>query len=99
MKTIIAVDNLKCGGCAGSIKNGLRSFLEVQEVVVDLDNEKVEVQHLDTLPIEIIKKKLQSMGYPEKGSTHGLNKLAAGAKSYISCAIGKISTEEEDVRL
>ncbi|NBT01778.1 MAG: heavy metal transporter, partial [Betaproteobacteria bacterium] len=35
--------------------------------------------------------KLLSMGYPEKGSVAGLDKGIATAKSFVSCAIGRIS--------
>jgi hypothetical protein len=31
------------------------------------------------------------MGYPEKGSVAGLDKGIATAKSFVSCAIGRIS--------
>jgi hypothetical protein len=31
------------------------------------------------------------MGYPEKGSTQGLDAGVSNIKSYVSCAIGKMS--------
>lgn len=94
MKTKIIIDNMKCGGCAGSIKKGLRSFSEVSDVVVDVENESVEITHNDDFPIEKLKEKLSSMGYPAKGTLEGFDKFAANAKSYVSCAIGKISKED-----
>ncbi len=94
MKTKIIIDNLKCGGCAGSIKKGLRSFSEVSDVIVDLENETVEITHSDGFQIEKLKNKLSSMGYPAKGTLEGFDKFAANAKSYVSCAIGKISKED-----
>jgi len=99
MKTIITVDNLKCGGCAGSIKKGLKSFPEVKEVTVDIDQEQVEVICEDFFPLEKIKTKLEAMGYPERGSKTGLDKFMAGARSYVSCAIGKLNPEEENDKL
>jgi copper chaperone len=30
------------------------------------------------------------MGYPEKGSVNGLGAAVAGAKSFVSCAIGRL---------
>jgi len=66
MKTIIDVDNLKCNGCAGTIKKGLKSFPEVKEVTVDIDHNSVEVSYEDNFSPEKIKEKLESMGYPEK---------------------------------
>jgi len=93
MKTKIIIDNMKCGGCAGSIKKGLKSFAEVTEVSVDVEQESVAITHNDNLPVEVLKEKLSSMGYPEKGTLDGFDKFAANAKSYVSCDIGKISKE------
>jgi len=94
MTTKITVDNLKCGGCAGTIKKGLKTFPEVSEVLVDIENNSVEVTYNNDFPLEKIKEKLAAMGYPETGTLEGLGKLAANAKSYVSCAIGKISKED-----
>ena len=94
MKTKIMIDNMKCGGCADSIKKGLKSFAEVSEVNVDVEHESVEITHTDRFPVETLKEKLSSMGYPEKGTLEGFDKFAANAKSYVSCAIGKISKED-----
>jgi len=35
--------------------------------------------------------KLRSMGYPERGTLHGLSAGVAGAKSFVSCAVGRLS--------
>ena len=94
MKTKIIIDNLKCGGCVSSIKNGLKSFSEVSDVVVDVENESVEITHRDDFSLEKLKEKLSSMGYPAKGTLEGFDKFAASAKSYLSCAVGKMSKED-----
>ncbi|MFO0322512.1 MAG: heavy-metal-associated domain-containing protein [Bacteroidota bacterium] len=94
MKTKIIIDNIKCGGCASSIKKGMKSFAGVSEVTVDVEHESVEITHADHFPVETLKEKLSSMGYPEKGTLEGFNKFAANAKSFVSCAIGKISKED-----
>ncbi len=91
MKTKISIDNIKCGGCAGSIKKGLKSFAEVSDVIVDIENESIEITHQDDFPVNTLKEKLLTMGYPEKGTLEGFDKFTANAKSYVSCAIGKIS--------
>ncbi len=88
MKTQIVVSNVKCQGCAKSIKNGLKTFPEVSEVTVDVLNQKVDITHDESLAIEKIKNKLASMGYPENGSLEGFDKLAASARAYVSCVIG-----------
>jgi len=40
---------------------------------------------------EAVAIKLKSMGYPEKGSLKGLDAGLANAKSYVSCAIGRMT--------
>lgn len=91
MKTEIEVDNIKCNGCASSIKSGLKSFPGVTEVSVDIEKGKVEITHVENLMVVDLKNKLLIMGYPEKGSLKGLDKFAVNAKSYVSCVIGRIS--------
>ena len=34
---------------------------------------------------------LAKIGYPEKGSVEGMRAAAAAAKSFVSCAIGRLS--------
>jgi copper chaperone len=96
MEAIIKIDNLKCGGCASSIKAGLKSFSGVKEANVDKEKEEVHVKYTADVTLEAIKTKLKNMGYPEKDSTQGFEKFSANAKSYISCAIGKFNKEDND---
>ncbi len=92
MKTTIEIeiDNLKCGGCENSILKGLTAIPDVEQVVVD--QEKQSVRFLGEPMIrEAVAIKLKSMGYPEKGSLKGLDAGLANAKSYVSCAIGRMT--------
>jgi copper chaperone len=95
MKTTIIIDNLKCGGCASTIKKGLMSISGVSEVDVNNETDTVEITHSDDAEISAMKEKLHTMGYPEKGTIEGLDKFVSNAKSYVSCAIGKLTKEEE----
>lgn len=95
MKVEVLIDNLKCEGCENSIKKGLKEFSQVSEVKIDREKEAVEVEFSEGLSLAEIKTKLASMGYPEKDTLSGFSKLAANAKSYVSCAIGRVSSEEE----
>ncbi len=85
------MDNLKCSGCANTISKAVASFNEVSNILVDVEHESVSFEHPDQLEITPIKDKLRNLGYPEKGSLEGIGKMAANAKSYVSCAIGKIT--------
>lgn len=91
MKASIVIENLKCGGCANSIKNALMELEGVQDVTVDRDIETVNVTGDDSLNLNMVKQKLHHLGYPEKGSVEGFGKFASTAKSYVSCAMGKLS--------
>lgn len=82
----IFVENIKCGGCMKSIKDTLQQIGGVETVTVDKDKESVIVTGAG-INRSIVTDKLSSMGYPEKGN----NSLLKKARSYISCAVGKMS--------
>jgi len=95
METIIIIDNLKCGGCANTITKNILAFDNVENVKVEPENDKVIIGHEKTIDLTAIKDKLHSLGYPEKDTTEGLDKVASNIKSYVSCAIGKLTDKEE----
>lgn len=84
------VENLKCGGCASTIEKTLRADPRVTRVVVDPTLDSVEIGAAAGLRGELAAT-LARLGYPEKGSVEGLRSAAAVAKSYVSCAVGKMS--------
>lgn len=90
MKTTIAVENIKCGGCMNSIHKSLASLTGVFAVSIDKESGKITIDHTDEVNREQLAAKLLSMGYPEVGTAKGFAALKAGAKSYISCAIGRM---------
>ena len=94
MKTLLYIDNIKCDGCAGTIKKELLNFQEVINVLVNKEEETVDVEYENGISIDTIKEKLFRLGYPEKNTVTGFTKMAANAKSFVSCAIGKINSEE-----
>lgn len=88
MKTDIHIENLKCGGCAATIKKGILSIENIQEVTVDVEKSIVSVTAtIDNL--EIVKEKLAKLGYPEVGDK---NTIVHKAKSFVSCAVGRIDS-------
>ena len=86
----IEIDNLKCGGCARSILKGLAEVPGVSEVDVDRDQQLVRFTGVESVRTQVAAK-LRSMGYPEKGSLQGFDAGVANAKSFVSCAIGRIA--------
>ena len=88
METTIHIQNLKCGGCANTITKGISSIEAVQNVSVNVDESTVTFSYETEAQLNEVKNKLKSLGYPEDGEA---NTLGAKAKSYVSCAIGKMS--------
>ena len=86
----IEIDNLKCGGCARSILKGLAELPGVSDVEVDHDQQVVRFTGVESVRAQVADK-LRSMGYPEKGSLQGFEAGMANAKSFVSCAIGRLS--------
>jgi copper chaperone len=91
MKSQIIVDHLTCGGCANTIAKALKTFPQVLDVKVDPEKDLVEVIHSSDISIGIIKEELKRLGYPERDTVKGLEKVKANVKSYVSCAIGKVT--------
>jgi copper chaperone len=88
METTIYIQNLKCGGCANTITKGISSMESIDNVLVNVEESTVTFSYSTEEQLEEVKNKLKSMGYPEDGEA---NTLGAKAKSYVSCAIGKMS--------
>ena len=85
--TTIEILNLKCGGCANTIKKGILSVNGVTEVEVDLETSEVKVNAESETVLQAVKEKLSKMGYPEAGDS---NTLIHKAKSFVSCATGRM---------
>jgi copper chaperone len=88
MTTEIKIENLKCGGCAATIKKGLLALNSVSEVIVDVEKSLVSVVSADENGM-IIKEKLSKLGYPETGTK---NTILHKASSFVSCAVGRIDS-------
>ena len=85
-KEIIIIDNLKCGGCANTVTKKLQEMEGVKNVNVVLETSAVEVEKEENVSREALIEKLSKWGYPEIGTTN----LVQKAKSYVSCAIGRL---------
>jgi copper chaperone len=88
MKTeILKVANMKCDGCATTIKNELKKINGLQAADVDIENDSVTVTYDDAVRDEVVSK-LLSLGYPEATEKNG---LLLQLKSYASCMMGRAS--------
>lgn len=88
----IGVENIKCGGCAGTIVKNINAIDGVENTDVDIEAGIVKVGGVDGLN-ETLLASLLKMGYPETGSIEGIAAAKAKAKSFVSCAVGKFNTE------
>lgn len=93
MTKIFEVDNIRCGGCANTITKALEEA-GFEEVSVDLSCEprRVTVNIVDEAQLALFKSTLIKLGYPLSHSSVGLvENTVLKAKSFVSCAIGKIN--------
>jgi len=85
MKQQFEVENIKCGGCVNSIKTALLKLKGVESIEVDKDIDTIALT--GTIERDLVIKKLNDLGYPEKGQ----NTMVKKAKSYVSCAVGRMN--------
>lgn len=90
MKKILQVNNVKCGGCANTLTKALSE--EFGDVTVDLEKMPREITiDIEDENMEALKLKLRSLGYPlVDDELSGIQEVTTKAKSFVSCAIGKI---------
>ncbi len=85
----IVVENIKCGGCANSISKKLSDSFGTKKVNVDVEAGLVSIDIDESRKPEVAEVLLK-LGYPESDSIHGFDSAKAKAKSFVSCAIGRI---------
>ncbi|GAL68468.1 heavy-metal-associated domain-containing protein [Jejuia pallidilutea] len=89
MKTTLEIQNLKCGGCANTIINKLSTVSGIDTVSVNTEHNTVELSYESEAHLEDAKKLLKTIGYPIAGDK---NALGTKAKSFVSCAIGRVNS-------
>lgn len=88
MKTTVAIQNLKCTGCESTIVKKLHQLPGIKDISVNVDKCTVSFSYETDDGPETVQKELTKLGYPIQGD---LNTLGTKAKSYISCAIGRVN--------
>ena len=86
--TTIQVQNLKCGGCANTIVTQLTKLEGITDVTVNNETDEVTFNHSSDEEFEAVKSKLSDLGYPMVGEQNSLPKKA---KSFVSCAVGRMT--------
>ena len=91
MKQTYQVLNVKCEGCAGTLKKALAK--RFGEVSVNLDVMPREITlEIDSNEEDALKVALRHIGYPlSSDNLSGFQKATTTATSFVSCAIGKVN--------
>ncbi|WP_148624942.1 heavy-metal-associated domain-containing protein [Aliarcobacter cryaerophilus] len=90
MKQTFEVHNVKCGGCANTLTKSLKDDFGSVEVDLSVNPRRI-ILDIEDNKIEELKLKLRSLGYPlTNDELSGFEKATTTAKSFVSCAIGKI---------
>jgi copper chaperone len=90
IRTRLILENIKCGGCAKTITSSMSDLgftncvVSTEECFVEFDNPSKESE------ISKAVSKLKELGYPLVDTEEGLKSILLKARSYVSCAIGKI---------
>ena len=93
MEKSFEVLNIRCGGCANSIKKALNE--KFSNIEIDIDGKKVTVDIESNEDEEYLRNTLRKLGYPLKDENLStLQGLGLKAKSIASCSIGKFSEKE-----
>lgn len=92
MKQTFEVLNVKCGGCANTLIKGLNEEFGEVEVNLDVHPRQIRLE-IEENQMEDLKLKLRKMGYPlTSDELSGFEKATTTAKSFVSCAIGRMNS-------
>jgi copper chaperone CopZ len=89
MRQTFEVQNVKCGGCAHTLKSRLLDAFGEVEVDLSVHPRRITLEIGDDRLPELAHE-LKKIGYPLAGETLGrVEEVTAKAKSFVSCAVGK----------
>ena len=92
MKQTFEVVNVKCGGCANTLKTKLLEEFGEVEVNLEVEPRQITLEIADA-NVPALRQALKSLGYPmsdEDLST--VEGFTTTAKSFVSCAVRKMNT-------
>ena len=92
MTKTFQVLNVKCGGCANTLKTKLEPIFGEIEVNLDVMPREITLD-INEEQIPELREALKSLGYPMSDEDLGfVENTTAKAKSFVSCAIGKVNS-------
>lgn len=90
MKFSLVVQNIKCGGCAKTISTKLSELENIKEVLVNVNSGTISFESKNVESTQRLRDSLKALGYPTADAKNGLGDKA---KSFLSCASGRIMQE------
>jgi copper chaperone len=89
----LEVLNIKCGGCANTIQKKLSEQFE--GVAVDVEAGTVSADLKDDAGVQAFRQTLKKLGYPPADEAlGGFEGGMAKAKSFVSCAVGRVGGKQ-----
>ena len=90
MQESFEVFNVKCGGCASTLKSKLAKEFGEIEVNLNVLPRKITLD-MENKDVDKLSKALRELGYPLAAEEMSfMDNTSAKAKSFVSCAIGKM---------
>ena len=89
MRTQFEIQNLKCDGCGNTILRNLGNIDGIDQIHLDVDSGTVSFEHDQAIKAQEVRSALSTMGYPVAGDANPLLKIA---KSFVSCAVGRVQS-------
>ncbi len=86
--------NVKCAGCAGTVKKALKEEFGKVDVNLEVEPRIITLVTDKNFNEENLRKKMKKLGYPFEDEELGtFEEIGTKAKSFVSCAIGKMDSE------
>lgn len=84
--------NVKCKGCSYTLKKSLQNYFGDVEVNLEVQPRQITLS-IEENKIQSLREKLITLGYPMSDENlDTISKLTTTAKSFVSCAVGKMNT-------
>ena len=92
MQKSFEVFNVKCGGCATTLKSKLAKEFGEIEVNLEVLPRKITLD-MENKNVDKLAKALRELGYPlAEEEMSFMDSTSAKARSFVSCAMGKMNS-------
>jgi len=92
MKQTYEVLNVKCGGCANTLKTKLLEAFGEVEVNLEVEPRQITLD-IEESKLPALRQTLKSLGYPMSDEDlTAVEGFTTTAKSFVSCAVGKMGS-------